>query len=66
MFFIATEPAGAPGHWLVSHYYEKAGVPKTWWHVPEAGHGEVPALRREAYAVRIVRFFDNARLLDGR
>jgi pimeloyl-ACP methyl ester carboxylesterase len=60
VFFIATGPPDEPGDWLVRHFYEQAAEPKSWWLVPEAGHGQVPALRPDEYRARIVAFFDGA------
>lgn len=62
LLLIAAGPSEGTGHWLVRHFYECAGEPKSWWHVPEAGHGQIPALRPEEYERRIVGFFDQALL----
>jgi fermentation-respiration switch protein FrsA (DUF1100 family) len=64
LFFIATGPTEEAGYWLVRHFYDQAGEPKTWWHVLEASHGQIPALYPREYEKRIVSFFDEA-LLDG-
>jgi dienelactone hydrolase len=60
VLFIAAGPPDEPGDWLVRHFYEQAAEPKSWWLVPEAGHGQVPAVRPEAYESKIVAFFDAA------
>jgi fermentation-respiration switch protein FrsA (DUF1100 family) len=62
VFFIATGPTKEASYWLVRHYYDLAGEPKLWWHVPEAEHGYIPSLRPEEYETRIVAFFDEALL----
>lgn len=62
VFFLATGPTEEPAYWMVRHYYDLAGEPKTWWHVPEAAHGYIPSLRPEEYETRIVTFFDEALL----
>ena len=63
VFFLATGETEEASYWMVRHYYDLAGKPRTWWHVPEAGHGHIPELRPEEYEARIVAFFDKA-LLD--
>jgi pimeloyl-ACP methyl ester carboxylesterase len=65
VLLIATGPDEDPGYWLVRHFYDKASEPKTWWHVPEAGHGQVPLVRGEEYRERIVSFFDKALLQES-
>jgi len=60
--WIAAGPANEIGYWLVRHFYDGASEPKEWWHVPEAGHGQIPRLRSEEYGERIVSFFDAALL----
>jgi fermentation-respiration switch protein FrsA (DUF1100 family) len=62
VFFIAAGPSEDPGNRTVRYFYENAGEPKEWWHVPEAGHGEVPRVRGKAYEGRIVSFFSKALL----
>jgi fermentation-respiration switch protein FrsA (DUF1100 family) len=46
-------------------YYAAAGPPKTLWEIPEAGHAGCWAARPEAYADKIVDFFDQALLSDS-
>lgn len=65
LLLIATGPSEDPGFWLVRHFYSKASEPKEWWHVPEAGHGQVPRIRGEEYEERIVSFFDKALLQES-
>ena len=65
VLFIAAGAREGSGYWLVRHYYEQASEPRQWWHVPEAGHGRVPRIRREEYEQRIVGFFDKALLEEG-
>jgi fermentation-respiration switch protein FrsA (DUF1100 family) len=62
VLFIAAGPSEDSGHRTVRYFYESAGEPKEWWHLPEAGHGGVPQLRPEAYEERIVSFFNQALL----
>lgn len=66
ILFIAAGPQEEPGYWLVRHFYDSAGEPKAWWHVPEAGHGQIPALGPQEYKERIVTFFDEALLSQKR
>ncbi len=62
LFLIASGPPEESGYLIVRHYFDLAGEPKTWWHVPEAGHGQIPKVRPEEYEARIVTFFDEALL----
>ena len=62
VLFIAAGPAQDPGHQSVRYFYDRASEPKEWWYVPEAGHGEVPDVRGEAYEERIVEFFERTLL----
>jgi fermentation-respiration switch protein FrsA (DUF1100 family) len=65
VLLIATGPTEEPGYWLVRHFYDQASEPKTWWHVPEAGHGQVPRVRREEYEERVVSIFDQSLLRES-
>jgi fermentation-respiration switch protein FrsA (DUF1100 family) len=65
IFFIAARPPEEPGYWLVRHFYDEASEPKDWWHVPEAGHGDIPRVRSEEYEERVVSFFNQALLREG-
>lgn len=65
VLFIATGPSEDPGYWLVRHFYDSASEPKKWWHVPEAGHGQVPHVRSKEYEEKIVSFFDEALLWES-
>jgi fermentation-respiration switch protein FrsA (DUF1100 family) len=60
LLVIAAGPQEEMGYRLPSHYYELAREPKTLWHVPEAGHGQIPVVRPEEYDDLIVSFFDEA------
>jgi fermentation-respiration switch protein FrsA (DUF1100 family) len=62
VMLIATGPDGEAGYWLVRHYYDRAGEPKVWWHVPEAGHGQVTRVRPGEYEARIVSFLEETLL----
>jgi fermentation-respiration switch protein FrsA (DUF1100 family) len=66
VLLIATAPPDDPGYRLVRHYYEHAGEPSAFWSVPEASHGQVPAIRPEEYEIRIVTFFDEALSTENR
>ena len=46
------------------HYFQYAGEPKELWHIPEASHGGTFMARPEAYATKILTFFDAALLED--
>jgi len=65
VLLIATGPNEEPGYWLARHFYDRAGEPKEWWHVPEASHGRVPEVRGAEYEDRIVGFFDAALSPEG-
>ncbi|MGD8792215.1 MAG: CocE/NonD family hydrolase, partial [Anaerolineae bacterium] len=60
VLFVAAGPPDEPGDWLVRHFYRQAAEPRAWWLVPEAAHGQVPALRPGEYESMIVSFFDAA------
>jgi hypothetical protein len=62
ILLIAAGPREEMGYRLPSHYYEMASEAKAMWHVPEAQHGQIPALRPEEYRDRVVTFFDEALL----
>ncbi|MBN1935469.1 MAG: alpha/beta fold hydrolase [Anaerolineae bacterium] len=64
LLFIANGPEDDAGYWMTHHYFELAGEPKTFYHIPEAGHGDGPQMRPRAYAETLNAFFDAA-LLDG-
>lgn len=64
LLFIANGPEADSGYWMTHHYFELAGEPKTFYHIPEAGHGEGPQVRPQAYAETLNAFFDAALLND--
>ncbi len=46
------------------HYFQYAGEPKELWLIPEASHGGTFTARPEAYATKMLAFFDAALLED--
>jgi fermentation-respiration switch protein FrsA (DUF1100 family) len=65
ILFLATGTNEEMDYRMPRHYYELAEEPKLWWHVPEAGHGGIPALQPDEYRQRILDFFDDALLQQG-
>jgi pimeloyl-ACP methyl ester carboxylesterase len=63
VFLIAAGKAEGIEARIVQNYYDYAQEPKTIWMIPEISHGGGPKARPEAYAERLVEFF-NAALLS--
>lgn len=59
VFLIATSGLEAK---VVRRYFDFAGDPKTYWEIPEAGHGGGFAARPEEYREKLVSFFERALL----
>ena len=62
IFFIINGPEDEFSSQLVEYIYTFAGEPKSYWRIPEAGHGGGPEKRPEEYAQRLVAFFNSTLL----
>ncbi len=59
VFLVAT---GGLERKAVRRYFEFASAPKTYWEIPEVGHGAGFAARPEEYRQRLVSFFERSLL----